>query len=314
MRLLVTGAAGFIGSHTCDCLLANGHRVDGADDFRSGRRENLRQTLGRENFRLHEIDLADGNAADRVVAEIRPDAIIHLAALVSVPQSIEHPALNRLLNVEMTRMIAAAASACKVPKIVFASSSAVYGEPAGIPLAETADLRPINPYGAAKLESEAILESWSRASGGAALSLRYFNVYGPRQYPGSPYSGVIARFGQLFREGRPVCVSGDGGQTRDFIHVHDVSRANCLAATNRRRWSGAINICMGRSRSLLDLMAVLRGIFPAAPSPIHGPSRPGDIYHSCGDAARARELLGFQTTIELEAGIASIFREGAKSL
>ncbi len=304
--VLVTGAAGFIGSHTCDQLLAAGHAVVGCDNFRTGRRENLAAALRSAAFRFIEADITADAALDRLAAEAKPDAIIHLAALVSVQESVTNPELNFRLNVHATQLVAEAARRHGIGRVVFASSAAVYGDARQLPLAEQAAPHPISPYGAAKLASEAILSGHAAAFGFTARSQRYFNVYGPRQDPNSPYSGVISIFCDQLRAGTSPKIFGDGEQTRDFIAVDDVARANVLAATAPGITSGTANICTGRATSLNRLIGVLRRLIPNAPTAVHAEARVADIRHSLGAPDIAKAELGFEPQVALEDGLAAL--------
>jgi UDP-glucose 4-epimerase len=308
--ILVTGVAGFIGSHTADQLLATGHTVAGADNFRTGRRENLANALPSSRFTLHEVDVTTPGAVAGLVARIRPDAIVHLAALVSVQESISDPALNFRLNVEATQHVAEAARLHGVNRIVFASSAAVYGEAADRPVRESAEKKPISPYGAAKLASEALLLGHAATFRLTVRCHRYFNVYGPRQDPASPYSGVISVFERRYREGKRITIYGDGRQVRDFVSVHDVARANVLAATKPGIASGVANICTGRSTSLLELVEAFRRHYPQAADAAHAPARSGDILHSVGAPDEAASALGFQADTSVDQGLAELIRAG----
>ncbi len=309
-NILVTGAAGFIGSHTTDQLLAAGHRVVGVDNFRTGRRANLEGAQRSSAFSFREMDVAVPGALEGVVAEVGPDAIIHLAALVSVQDSMENPDLNYALNIQATHLVAEAARKGKVPRIVFASSAAIFGDTTDLPIRENTEKRPISPYGAAKLASEAILLGHAAAFGFVARCQRYFNVFGPRQDPASPYSGVISIFDRRYRDGKGVTIYGDGQQTRDFISVHDVARANVLAATRAGVTSGAANICTGRATSLLDIVEIFRRHYPAAPATVHAAPRTGDIIHSRGEPTLAAEALGFRAEVTIADGLGELIRAG----
>ncbi|MCC6415748.1 MAG: NAD-dependent epimerase/dehydratase family protein [Opitutaceae bacterium] len=304
-NILVTGAAGFIGSHTTDQLLAAGHEVLGVDNFRTGHRRNLNAALRSAAFRLVEADVAEPGVLAALVAGFRPEAIIHLAALVSVQESIQDPALNQRLNVRATELVAAAAEAQGVARIVFASSAAIYGDATALPIEEEAPKQPISPYGEAKLVSEGILLK-TTGRGVTVRCHRYFNVFGPRQDPASPYSGVISIFDRRYREGKAVTIYGDGQQTRDFISVHDVARANVIAATQPGIVSGAANICTGRATSLRDIVAVFAAHYPAVSPPLYTESRPGDIIHSLGKPARAREQLGFVAQVPVAVALGEL--------
>lgn len=306
MKILVTGAAGFIGSHTCDFLLSQGHIVHGADDFRTGRWANLALACVSPQFHLHEIDLSESGAIDRLVRQTSPDVLVHLAGLVSVQESIANPALNQLLNVHMTREVKRAVELNGVRRVVFASSAAVYGEPATLPLPESARKFPQSPYATAKLESEHLLSDCASAGGTTVICLRYFNVYGSRQDPASPYSGVISKFAQKFTAGEPPTINGDGQQTRDFIHVSDVARANALAATCSASGTLSLNICTGEPTTLLQLVDHFRRWFPDTPAVLHVDAKPGDIRHSLGDPSAASTHLGFKARVALGDGLGTI--------
>jgi UDP-glucose 4-epimerase len=307
--ILVTGAAGFIGSHTCDRLLENGHTVVGVDNFRTGRRENLVPAGAHRTFRLVDADLMRPGLMNELVAETQPDAIIHLAALVSVQESIQNPDLNFALNIDLTQRVAEAARLHGVGRVVFASSAAIYGDAAEMPIREDAEKRPISPYGAAKLASEAILLGHARAFGFVARCQRYFNVFGPRQDPLSPYSGVISVFCNRLQAGKVPTIYGDGGQTRDFISVYDVARANATAATAPGIASGAVNICTGRATTLNQLIGVLRRLIGNAPAPVYANAKPADIRHSLGAAEAAKAELGFTAEVPLADGLAAILAQ-----
>ncbi len=309
-QLLVTGAAGFIGSHTTDQLLAAGHRVIGVDNLRTGKRANLDAALRSPHFAFREADVAAPGLLDGLVAEARPDAIIHLAALVSVQESMTNPDLNYTLNLHATHLVAEAARRHHVGRIVFASSAAIFGDTTDLPIREETPKRPISPYGAAKLASEAVLLGHGSAFGFTVRCQRYFNVFGPRQDPASPYSGVISIFDRRYREGKPITIYGDGQQTRDFISVHDVARANVIAATQPGVASGAANICTGRATSLLDIVGIFRSHYPAAGTPQHAAPRTGDIIHSRGEPTVAANELGFRAAVSVAEGLAELIRVG----
>jgi len=239
-----------------------------------------------------------------IAGEFPSEAVIHLAALVSVPESIADPQLNFRLNLGATHAVAEAARRHRIPRIVFASSAAVYGDGAEAARSEP-DLGspPISPYGAAKLASESLLFGHAAAYGLAVRCQRFFNVYGPRQDPASPYSGVISIFAREYAAGRPPTIHGDGGQTRDFVSVHDVARANLLAATRPGLVSGVANICTGRATSLQRLAEIFAGHYPEVGAPRHAAARPGDIRHSLGDPSRGRDELGFTAQWAIERGL-----------
>jgi UDP-glucose 4-epimerase len=307
-HVLVTGAAGFIGSHTVDQLLAAGHTVTGVDNFRTGRRANLTAAFASPRFTFQERDVVAPGAMAGIIETAKPDAIIHLAALVSVQESMTDPALNFSLNVHATQLVADAARLHKVSRIVFASSAAIYGDTTDLPIRETTEKRPISPYGAAKLASEALLLGHGAAFGLTVRCQRYFNVFGPRQDPASPYSGVISIFDRRYREGKGVTIYGDGQQTRDFISVHDVARANVIAATRSDVVSGVANICTGRATSLLEVVAEFARHYPAVPPVVHAAPRTGDIIHSRGAPEIAAAAFGFRAQVSVATGLAELIK------
>lgn len=307
-HVLVTGAGGFIGSHTVDRLLAGGHAVTGIDNLRTGRRANLSAALASPGFRFEEADITASGVLDRVMVAAGFDAVIHLAALVSVQESFHQPPLNYALNVHATHLVAEAARVHGVPRIVFGSSAAVYGDTTALPIREDTPKQPISPYGAAKLASESLLLGYGASFGITIRCHRYFNVFGPRQDPASPYSGVISIFDQRYRAGQGVTIFGDGRQTRDFIFVRDAARANVIAATRPGIASGAANICTGRATSLLEIAAVFGRNYPEVDEPTHAPPRPGDIVHSLGDPDAAAAALGFRAEVAIEDGLAELIR------
>jgi len=301
--IVVTGAAGFIGSHTVDQLLEAGYDVVGVDNFRTGRRENLADAGKREQFHLEEADCAEQGEMDALMQKVKPEAVIHLAALVSVQESLQNPALNFRLNLQATHVVATAAYAAGAQRVVFASSAAIYGNQKLLPIREDVSREPISPYGTAKLASEYLLRGYANSYGKIAVCNRYFNVFGPRQDPGSPYSGVISIFEKRFREGKPVTIFGDGRQTRDFISVHDVARANVLGAVGKLPGSCVQNICTGHQTSLMDLVRAFGRFFPDHPAPEFAEGRAGDILQSFGNPNRAKQTLSFQAEIDVSTAL-----------
>lgn len=299
-RILVTGAAGFVGSHTVDLLLSQGCRVMGVDDLSTGRMANLRQASDNARFRFVRADITGPAILDNLCSRFEPDAIIHLSGLVSVVRAQEEPNLNYRLNVHSTQLVAEAARRNGVKRIVFASSAAVYGDHPDLPLTESVFPQPISLYGTAKRASEEILLGHSQTFGLETICLRYFNIFGPRQDPKSPYSGVISIFSDRFSAGQPVTIFGDGGQTRDFISVFDIARANVIAATRPGLSSTICNVCTGRPRRLLSVLDVFRSVYRDAPRPHFAEAREGEIRHSAGNPERAAERLGFRAEHDFE--------------
>jgi UDP-glucose 4-epimerase len=294
--ILVTGAAGFIGSHTCDKLLEAGHRVIAVDNFRTGLRPNLLQALRYREFVFREADITMPGVLAGIAQEFSPAALIHLAALVSVQQSTQEPDENFRINVLGTHLAAEAARIGRIPRVVFASSAATY------------NLQ--SPYGAAKLASESLLLGHSAAYGFTVINQRYFNVYGTRQDPKSPYSGVISIFAQRITNGLPITVFGDGEQTRDFVSVQDVARANLLAATIPTLTSRSIDICTGVETTINRLAQLLAAASRRTLTVLQEPPRHGDIRHSKGNPEPAADALRFIPKILLDAGLMALLERG----
>lgn len=299
MKVLITGGAGFIGSHSAECLLARGHAVRVLDNLSTGRRDNLPQSPHLELIQGDVRDAADVNAACAGA-----DACLHLAAQVSVTRSIEDPLQSAEHNIFGHLRVLHSAVAAGVKRVVYASSAAVYGDPEQLPLSEAAHLAPLSPYGLEKRVNEQYAALFGELHGLSALGLRYFNVYGPRQDPASPYAGVISRFVDRLLEGRRPVVFGDGGQTRDFIYVEDVARANAHAIENTV--DGICNVATGRQVSLLELLDTLGRVTGQAAEPAFEAAREGDIRHSLGNPARLAELLGVHAECTLEQGLSRL--------
>ena len=297
-RYLVTGGAGFIGSHLVDELLSRGESVRIADDFSTGRRENL---PAQRPFELVEGDLADADVAARAVAGC--EYVIHQAAIPSVPRSIEQPISSHRANVEATLQVLAAAREAGVRRVVFAGSSSVYGNAPALPKREDMPTLPLSPYALQKLISEQYCQLFTRLYGLETVTTRYFNVFGPRQQPGSPYSGVISLFIDAMSEGRAPVIYGDGQQTRDFTYVGDVV-AGVLRACDAPKAAGeVINLAAGGRISLLDLLASLQRVLGTTVTPSFGPSREGDVRDSQADITKARQLLGFEARVPFDEGL-----------
>jgi len=292
--VVVTGGAGFIGSHLAEALKAQGRRVRVVDNFSTGRRSHL--PAGAE--------LLEGDVNDVAAETVREASVVyHLAALPSVPRSVQQPLESHRATAQGTLAVLAAAERAGVRRVVLAGSSAVYGDPPGLPKQEGMAPAPQSPYAAAKLASELYAASWASRSALETVSLRFFNVYGPRQDPDSPYAAVIPIFGRRVREGRPMPVFGDGGQTRDFIFVADVVRALLLAGTVPGISGRVYNIAAGRPVSVLEMGRALAAVMGKSPEFEFLPARPGDLRDSFADVAAAQRDLGFAAAVPLEEGL-----------
>lgn len=301
---LVTGGAGFIGSHIVSRLVEDGGvKVRVLDNFCTGFRKNLSPWLEDGRVELVEGSLTDADAVKQAVAGV--DVIFHEAALASVPLSVEHPMKVHDACVTGTVQLLDAARNAGVRRVIYAASSSAYGD-AGAPVkAETELPAPISPYGAAKLAAELYVEAFAATYGLETIRLRYFNVFGPRQDPKSPYSAVIPLFITAMKAGKSPTIFGDGGQSRDFTFVSNVVDANLLAAdAPAADVSGKVfNIANGESYSLLTLVETLNEILGTAITPIHAPPRVGDIRESRADITQARGLLKYEPRVGLEEGL-----------
>ncbi|MCB1824590.1 MAG: NAD-dependent epimerase/dehydratase family protein [Candidatus Competibacteraceae bacterium] len=300
---LVTGAAGFIGSHSVEWLLRHGWQVVGVDNLRTGRLDNLVDARASPNFTLVIADAGDEAAMRPLFQQHRFVGALHLAALVSVPESFREPELNYRLNLATADTLARLCLEFDCKRLVFASSAAVYGASAVLPNRESALPQPQSPYAAAKLAAEVMLLGYAASYRLEAVCLRYFNVYGPRQDPGSPYSGVLSIFTNRFQRGLPVTVYGDGEQTRDFISVRDVAEYNGQALTRQDIVVGRYNVCTGHAISLKQVLAIYRELFPNAPPAEFASGRIGDIRHSLGDPTLLREMLQFSAQTPFAQGL-----------
>jgi UDP-glucose 4-epimerase len=273
------------------------------DNLRTGRLEYLQAAHHSPRFRFVRGDITDEPFLAGLFERERFRGVLHLAALVSVAESIREPALNFHLNLAATDVVARLCLRYGCRRMVFASSAAVYGDATCLPIVESLQPQPLSPYGAAKLASEDLLLGYHASYGLETVCLRYFNVYGPGQDPRSPYSEVLSIFSRRFRGGLPVTVYGNGEQTRDFVSVHDVATANMQALTADQALSGVYNLCTGRGASLKQVLAVYFSAYPQAPAVLYAERRPGDILHSVGDPHRALEALGIEARTELASGL-----------
>jgi UDP-glucose 4-epimerase len=299
-RVLITGGAGFIGSHTADLLLSQDVPVRVLDNLSSGNRTNLPDKHPLLEF--IEGDITDSHMVDQ--AMIGVSHCLNLAAQVSVVASLENPEFSAMQNIIGFVNVLVAAQKNKVEKIVYASSAAIYGEPSEIPLPETAIKNQLSPYGLEKQVNEEYADMYQRIYGIKSLGQRFFNVFGPRQDPKSPYAGVIALFVDRISRGEPLTVFGDGQQTRDFIYVGDVARANVAALTSEA--TGACNIATGQQTTLLDLIAVLSDITGNHCKVSHAEPREGDIQHSLANPTKMNHQLGLKAETNIRQGLINL--------
>lgn len=299
MNILVTGGAGFIGSHLVEALLGKGHRVRVLDDLSSGKERNL-APFGRR-VTLQRGDCADEKAARRACRGI--EAVYHLAAMPSVTRSVQDPLASHRANGTATLTMLVAARDAGVRRFVYAGSSAVYGDSPSLPKRESMPTKPLSPYGLGKLAGEHFVRLFATLYGMETATLRYFNVFGPRQDPGSPYSGVISLFVTALLSGKRPVVYGNGRQTRDFTYVQNVVDANLRALGAPGLRGQAVNVATGRRISLLDLHAALARETGSRLPPEKRPRRAGDILHSQAAIGAARRLLGYQPVVGFDEGI-----------
>ncbi len=296
---MVTGGAGFIGSHITRRLLERGDTVRIFDDFSTGKQANLSGI--EKDVEVVVGDLRDPDALKRAAKGC--EVIFQQAALRSVPRSIDDPLANNDVNVTgiLNVLIAAKTNDCR--RVVYASSSSIYGDDPTLPKVETQTPKPLSPYGASKIMGEYYARIYTELFGLETVSLRYFNVFGPRQDPESKYAAVIPRFITLACAGEPVEVHGDGMQSRDFTYVDNVAMANLLAADAPHASGQAINVACGDRFTLLDVLTAVEECLGKKIERIHEPSRPGDVPHTQADITRARELLGFKPIVSFEEGM-----------
>jgi UDP-glucose 4-epimerase len=309
--VLVTGGAGFIGSHVCEQLVARGHRVIVVDDLRTGKRANLSELVDAGRCELVVADVAEGLFAPltELTRRLGPiERIVHLAAQVSVIASLDNPLVDVHVNYRGTVQVLEYARATAARKVVLASSAAVYGDAATPPVGEDAAPRPLSPYGIDKLASEHMLSCYSTVHGVPATSLRFFNVYGPRQDPTSPYSGVISVFADRAAAGRPLTIFGDGEQSRDFVYVGDVARVVCDAALGDAGDRAICNVGTGRETTVNQLARTIVELCGGRSEIVHAPARAGEILRSVAAVDRAAEVFGFRAGTRLDEGLRATLR------
>ena len=300
MRTLVTGGAGFIGSHVVDALVERGDEVTVLDDASTGRRANLEQAVA-GGAEVVDGDIRDGEAVSEVCERVRPEAIFHLAAQIDVRKSVADPAFDARVNVEGTINVLRAAQASGVGRVVNTSSGgAIYGEGQMIPAPEDHPVAPMAPYGMSKFCGESYCDMFGRLHGLSTISLRYGNVYGPRQDPLGE-AGVIAIFCGKLLDGKRPTIYGDGRQTRDYVYVSDVVDANLQALDSDA--TGPFNVGVGVEVNVLELVDALRPHAANGFEPEHAPERPGEVRRIALDCSRAREELGWEAKVGLEDGL-----------
>jgi UDP-N-acetylglucosamine/UDP-N-acetyl-alpha-D-glucosaminouronate 4-epimerase len=298
---LITGAAGFIGSTLTRALLARGERVLGLDNFATGKRENLAAV--QDQIEFHETDLADLDGLRRACRGV--DYVLHQAAIPSVPRSVKDPMENNRANVDGTLNLLVASRDAKVKRVIFAASSAAYGDTPTLPKREDMPPNPISPYAVAKVTGEYYMTSFYRCYGLETVSLRYFNVFGPRQDPSSQYSGVLAKFITQMLKGEPVTIFGDGKQSRDFTYVDNVVQANLLACgADAKVTAGRVfNVATGRRTDLYQTFEILKNLIGFSGEVKYGPERAGDVKHSLADISSAERCLGYKPKVDFEEGL-----------
>jgi nucleoside-diphosphate-sugar epimerase len=303
MRFLVTGGAGFIGSNTVDELVRRGHSVVVLDDLSSGKEENLAESRNKISFIKGSI--TDLEAVRKAVHEA--ECVLHLAARTSVPRSVKDPLETNRINVDGTLNVFLAARDAKVKRVIFAASSSAYGETPTQPKVETMQPEPISPYGVTKYVGELYAQTFGRVYGLENVSLRYFNIFGPRQDPGSPYSGVLAKFCTAFLEDSQPVIFGDGEQTRDFTFIENVVQASLLACEAPNISGKVFNVGVGGRFSLNQTVELLRKISGKRIEAKYDAPRDGDIRDSQADIAQAREFLGYEPQVDFEEGLRRTF-------
>jgi nucleoside-diphosphate-sugar epimerase len=298
---LITGIAGFIGSSLARELLQRGEQVRGVDNFSTGKRENLAQILSQIEFR--EADLLDLDAMKLACTGV--DYVLHQAAIPSVPKSVLDPIASNRANVDGTLNLLVAARDARVKRVVYASSSSTYGDTPTLPKHEAMTPDPISPYAVAKLASERYMISFYRCYGLETVALRYFNIFGPRQDPSSPYSGVLAKFITQMLGGKQPTIFGDGEQSRDFTYIDNTVEANLLAckAPAQQAAGKVFNVATGRRITLNETFKLLQTLTSYSGSPIHGAERGGDIKHSLADISAAEKHLGYKPKVNFEDGL-----------
>lgn len=301
-KVVITGGAGFIGSHLAEELAEN-NEVIVIDNLSTGKLGNIKHLIDDEKIVFKKEDIRNLDFLKKEFEGV--DYVFHQAAVVSIPFSVENPVLTNEVNVNGTLNVLIAARDCNVKKVVYASSCAVYGDNPNLPLKEDMLPKPLSPYASSKLAGEYYCEVFTEVYNLPTIVLRYFNVYGPRQDASSPYAAVIPKFIERIKKGKPPIIYGDGKQTRDFIYVKDVVKADIMAAESNA--TGVFNIASGKETSIEELaMQIIKMTGKNNLKPVYDKPRPGDIKHSVADITKAKEKLGFYPEYSLEKGIKEI--------
>ena len=301
VKVLVTGGAGFIGSSLTEALLQRGHFVRVLDDFSTGKRENLIFDKAFPSLEIIEGDIRDYSTCQKAMEGM--EYIFHQAALPSVQRSVEDPETSNAVNVGGTLNILLAAKKTGVKRVIYASSSSVYGDTPSLPKHEEMPSNPLSPYALQKYIGEQYCRLFYQLYGLEAVSLRYFNIFGPKQDPNSIYSAVIPKFIDALLQGCPPIIFGDGEQSRDFTYIENVVQANLLAMSAEHLQGEAINIACGKRTSLNQLLNVLKKILGSKLSPIYQEPRQGDVKHSLADIRKGKEILSYEPKVGIEIGL-----------
>ena len=300
-KILVTGGAGFIGSNLTEALLKQGHQVRVLDNFSTGKRENLAFNGAYPSFEIIEGDIRDLNFCQKTIKGT--EFVFHQAALPSVQRSVEDPLTSNSVNVEGTLNVLLAARDAGVRRLIYASSSSVYGDTPTLPKREVMPANPLSPYALQKYIGEQYCRLFFQLYGLETVSLRYFNIFGPKQDPTSIYSAVIPKFIDALLEGRPPVIFGDGEQSRDFTYIDNVLQANLLAMTREHLNGETINIACGRRTSVNQLLNILKNIMGSKVLPIYQERRKGDVRDSLADIQKGKQVLNYEPQVEIEAGL-----------
>lgn len=300
-KVLVTGGAGFIGSHLTEALLKQGHLVRVIDNYSTGKKENLIFDKSYPFLEIVEGDIRDLKTCREVIEGI--EYVFHQAAIPSVQRSLEDPLTTHSVNVGGTLNLLLASKEAGVFRFIYASSSSVYGDTPTLPKTEEMPPHPLSPYALQKYIGEQYCQLFSKLYGLETVSLRYFNIFGPKQDPTSIYSAVIPRFINALLDGRPPVIYGDGEQSRDFTYIENVVQANLLAMEIERLHGEVINIACGERTSLNQLLNILKKILGSTISPIHEEARKGDVKHSLADIQKAKRILGYEPQVDIHMGL-----------